>query len=74
MAKQIMAEGRRRGHDLGTQAGIDAWMRELESQPLPASIRLPGDAPPPRPATNPKTQKAKKDSRKATRRARKKNR
>lgn len=73
MAKQIIALGRAGGFDLDSPEGVAAWMRELESRPLPPSIRLPGDRAP-RPGPSRQKQTAKKAQRKATRKARKKNR
>ena len=73
MAKQMVAEARRAGHDMSSPEAVMAWMREIESRPLPASIRPPGD-PAARAPLDPKAKKAKKDGRKAARKARKKNR
>lgn len=75
MAKQIVAMGRDAGFDMRTEEGVAAWMREMESLPLPPSIRLPGapEPPAPRPAP-PKDKKATKAQRKAARKARRKNR
>ncbi len=73
MAKSLFMGGREAGFDMESKEGIEAWMRVMQSQPLPASVRLPplGDPGRPRDQT---AARAKKNARKATRKARKKNR
>jgi hypothetical protein len=73
MAKSLFMGGREAGFDLDTEEGIEAWMRAMQSQPLPASVRLPSDASPAR-SQDRAAARAKKNSRKAARKARKKNR
>jgi hypothetical protein len=72
MAKSILMAGRESGFDMGTQEGLDAWMRSMQGKPLPASVRLPpvGMSS----ATPAKRAKAKKNKRKSARAARRKNR
>ena len=73
MAKAMVMAGREAGFDMETKEGIEAWMRVMQTQPLPATIRLPSfsaGAPPRRRApAGPK-----KVARKAARAARKKHR
>jgi hypothetical protein len=72
MAKAIVMAGREAGFDVDSKEGFEAWMRVMQAQPLPASIRLPsvdGALRAARPAAQ-----AKQARRKATRKARKKNR
>lgn len=72
MAKSMMMEGRARGFDIDTQAGIEAWMRELDRKPLPLALPQLSAAPHSPRATG--EARAKKNRRKAERKARKKNR
>ena len=67
IAKSLLAAGSEAGFDMSTQEGIEAWMRIVQSQPLPSS------AAPSRPLAK-AAQRAKKNQRKAARKARKKNR
>ncbi|MEZ4364378.1 MAG: hypothetical protein R3B48_29655, partial [Kofleriaceae bacterium] len=73
LAKALFMRGREAGFDMNSREGIEAWMRVMQSQPLPASVRLPAVESPARPRKNAAT-RAKKDARKATRKARKKSR
>jgi hypothetical protein len=73
MAKSLLMGGREAGFDMDTKDGIDAWMRAVQSKPLPASVRLPSLGAPSRPPDK-ASQRAKKNQRKAARKARKKNR
>jgi hypothetical protein len=73
--KAIVMAGMEAGHDMQTREGIEAWMRQVSSKPLPDSFF------PRAPTRNPKlaekqkaAMKAKKDAQKAARKARKKNR
>jgi len=76
MAKSILMAGEKAGFDIHSKEGIEAWMREVQGKPLPASVRLPfsgmdlGMAP--RLASS--LDRKKKNQRKAARKARKKNR
>jgi hypothetical protein len=76
LAKSLMMGGREAGFDMGSKEGIEAWMREVQSKPLPASFRLPSAFAAPRAAS--RASKAvspkKKQQRKAARQARKRNR
>lgn len=73
IAKSLVTAGREAGFDLDSKEGLEAWMRTMENQPLPASVRLP-------PASGARrvgmtaAGKAKKNQRKAARKARKKSR
>lgn len=73
MAKSLFMGGREAGFDMDSKEGIEAWMRLMQSQPLPASVRLPSLASPARPQDK-TAARAKKNARKAARKARKKNR
>jgi hypothetical protein len=73
MAKSLVMGGRQSGFDMDSKAGIEAWMRSVQSQPLPASIRLPSLGAPSRPADKAAALK-KQNQRKAARKARKRNR
>jgi predicted pyridoxine 5'-phosphate oxidase superfamily flavin-nucleotide-binding protein len=73
LAKSLVMRGREAGFDMDSKAGIEAWMRVMQSQPLPASVRLPGVDTPARPPVK-AAARAKKNARKAARRARRKNR
>ncbi|MEO7734507.1 MAG: hypothetical protein ABIY55_26360, partial [Kofleriaceae bacterium] len=73
MAKSLVMGGRDAGFDMDSKAGIEAWMRSVQSQPLPASIRLPSLGAPSRPADKAAALK-KQNQRKAARKARKRNR
>lgn len=71
MAKAIVMAGREAGFDVDSKAGLEAWMRTVQAQPLPASIRLPSVDGAPRSART-AAAKAKQARRKAARKARKK--
>lgn len=73
MAKSLLMAGAEAGFDMRTKQGIDAWMREVSSKPLPASFRLPGFAAPDRTAER-HAERAQKKQKKAARKARKRNR
>jgi hypothetical protein len=73
MAKSLVMGGRGSGFDMDSKDGIEAWMRVVQSQPLPASIRLPSLGAPARTASKPAA-RPKKSQRKAARQARKRNR
>lgn len=73
MAKSLFMAGREAGFDMNTKEGIDAWMRTVQSQPLPASVRLPSFGAPSRPA-NAVAARAQKNRRKAARKARRRSR
>ncbi|MEO7329189.1 MAG: hypothetical protein ABI193_11465 [Minicystis sp.] len=73
MAKSLVAGGREAGFEMDTKEGIEAYMRVMQSQPLPASIRLPSLGVPVRPAAK-AAARTKKNQRKAAPRARTKNR
>ncbi|HEX4417252.1 MAG TPA: hypothetical protein VH165_05095 [Kofleriaceae bacterium] len=73
MAKSLFMGGREAGFDMDSQAGVEAWMRVMQSRPLPASMGLPSLGAPSRPA-NKAAARAKKTQRKAARKARKRNR
>lgn len=73
MAKSLFMGGREAGFDMDSKEGIEAWMRVMQSQPLPASVRLPSLGAPARPQDK-TAARAKKNARKAARKARKKNR
>lgn len=74
IAKSVVMAGREAGFDIDSKEGVEALMRAMEGQPLPASVRLPSYHRAPQ-ATRAATAKAKqKPQRKAARKARKKNR
>lgn len=73
MAKSLFMAGHEAGFDMNSEAGIEAYMRVMQSRPLPASVRLPSPGAPTRPADKAAV-RAKKNHRKAARRARKGNR
>lgn len=73
MAKSLVMGGREAGYDMDSKEGIEAWMRAMQSRPLPASVRLPSRRAPARPDDS-AAARAKKNARKAARKARKKNR
>jgi hypothetical protein len=73
MAKSLFMGGREAGFDMDTKEGIEAWMRAVESKPLPASVRLPSLGAPSRPVDK-AVARMKKNQRKAARKARKRNR
>jgi hypothetical protein len=73
MAKSLFMAGREAGFDTDSKAGVEAWMRAMQSQPLPASVRLPSVGPARRPIDKAGV-RAKKNQRKAARKARKRNR
>jgi len=70
MAKSMVMAGADAGYDMGTQEGIESWMRLMEDEPLPSVMSTPGR---PKPISK-KAAQAKKNKRKAARKARKKNR
>jgi hypothetical protein len=72
MAKSIFMGGREAGFDMDSREGIEAWMRVVQSRPLPASVGLPPR--PPSRTTAKAAARPKKDQRKAARKARKRNR
>ncbi len=74
MAKTLMMKGREAGFDMSSKAGVESWMRVLQSQPLPDSFRLPSPGPEQRRPVDQAAARAKKNARKAARKARKKNR
>ena len=41
LAKTLLMGGREAGFDMNSKEGIEAWMRVMQSQPLPASVRVP---------------------------------
>jgi hypothetical protein len=55
-----------------TKEGIEAWMRAMQSQPLPASERLQSPGTPARAQDN-AAARARKNARKVARKARRKN-
>lgn len=73
MAKSLFMAGREMSFDMESKEGIEAWLRVMQSQPLPASVQLPslGDLSRPQAKT---AEHTKKKTRKAARKARKKNR
>jgi hypothetical protein len=73
MAKSLFMGGREAGFDMDSKEGIEAWMRVMQSQPLPASVRLPPPGSGARPV-DATAARASKNARKAARKARKKNR
>lgn len=73
LAKSLLMSGREAGFDLNSKEGLEEWMRVVQSQPLPASVRLPSLGAPARPQ-NKTAARAKKSARKAVRKARKKSR
>ena len=72
MAKSLFMGGREAGLDMNSKEGIDAWLRVMQSQPLPASMRLPSLESPPRPRSK-TAARAKKNAARPTK-DRKKNR
>jgi hypothetical protein len=72
MAKSILMAGKEAGFDIHSKEGIEAWLREVQGKPLPASVRLPFERMEPQTASG--LDRKKKDRRKAARKARKKNR
>lgn len=73
MAKSLFMGGKDAGFDMSSKEGIEAWMRTMQSQPMPASVDLPSLGPSSRPARSPAS-RAKKDPRKTARKARRRNR
>ncbi|XXF78304.1 hypothetical protein P2318_00680 [Myxococcaceae bacterium GXIMD 01537] len=73
MAKSLVMAGREAGFDVDSQEGLEAWMQEVQSKPLPASVRLPlsGAA---SPSADRAAARSKKTRRKTARKARKRNR
>jgi hypothetical protein len=72
MAKSLFMGGREAGFDMETKEGIEAWMRAMQSQPLPASERLQSPGTPARAQDN-AAARARKNARKVARKARRKN-
>jgi hypothetical protein len=63
MAKSLVMAGRDAGFDVGTPAGIEAWMRATAGQPLPPSVLLPPISPiPARPQKSRSKRKTKRGS------------
>jgi hypothetical protein len=73
MAKSMFMAGHDAGFDMTSKDGIEAWMRVMQSRPLPASVRLPSFGPTLTPVDR-TAARAKKSARKAARKARKRNR
>lgn len=73
MAKSLMMAGEKAGFDMSSKEGLEAWMRQVQSSPLPPSFRMPSLGPAPR-RVDPKATRAKRNKRKGERKARKKNR
>jgi hypothetical protein len=73
MAKSLFMAGRDSGFDMESKDGIEAWMRTMQSKPLPSSVQLPPLVAAARPV-DPAAARAKKNQRKAARKARKRNR
>jgi hypothetical protein len=73
MAKSLFMGGRQAGFDMDSKEGIEAWMRLMQSQPLPASIGLPLPGAPARAADKTVARKP-RNQRKAARKARKRGR
>ena len=74
MAKSLFMAGREAGFDMDTQEGIERWMGELQSKPLPDSIRLPSPDDAPSRAAHRTPSHERKTRRKAKRNPRRKNR
>jgi hypothetical protein len=64
MAKSMFMAGHAAGFGTTSKEGIEAWMRVMQSQPLPASVRLPSFGPA-LPAVTRTAARAKKSARKA---------
>ncbi len=73
MAKSAFMAGRDAGFDMESKEGLEAWMRAMQSRPLPASVGFPSFGAAARPIA-PAAARAKKNQRKAARKARKRNR
>jgi hypothetical protein len=73
VAKSLFMGGREAGFDMRSKEGIEAWMRVMQSKPLPASVGLPSLGPGSRPIDK-AAARAKKNARKNARKARRKNR
>jgi hypothetical protein len=73
MAKSLLMAGREAGFDVQSKEGIEAWMRQVQSKPLPASVRIPSLGQLSHPA-EPAAARATRNQRKAARKARKRNR
>jgi hypothetical protein len=73
MAKSLMMAGAEAGFDMSSKKGIEAWMQQVSSQPLPSSFPLPFVGSPTRPDARADAS-AKKKQRKAAKKARKRNR
>jgi hypothetical protein len=72
LAKSLMMRGRDAGYDLDTKEGLEAWMRVVQSQPLPSSIPLP--SPQANAAKRPADRASARTKKNAQKAARKKNR
>ncbi|MBI5481904.1 MAG: hypothetical protein HY906_23820 [Deltaproteobacteria bacterium] len=72
MAKSFFMAGAAAGFDMSNQKGIEAWMQQVSSKPLPDSFPLPFGVPA-RPATRADASTMKKQ-RKAAKKARRRNR
>ncbi len=73
MAKSAFMAGGDAGFDMESKEGIEAWMRAMQSRPLPASVGFPPFGAAARPI-DPAAARSKKNQRKAARKARKRNR
>lgn len=73
MAKSLMMAGAQAGFDMSSKKGIEAWMQQVSSKPLPDSFPLPFGGPA-RSATRADPSAKKKQQRKAAKKARRKNR
>lgn len=69
MAKSLFMGGREAGFDISSKEGVEAWMRVLQSRPVPASVRVPSLGSASRPIDS-ATARAKKNARKARRKNR----
>jgi hypothetical protein len=74
MAKSLLMGGHEAGFDMSSREGIEAWMREMQSRPLPEAMEPPFFGAPSRPVSRAGARAKKKNQRKAARKARKKNR
>lgn len=72
MAKSLVMAGHDAGFDMNSKEGLEAWMRTVESKPLPPSVRLPPFGATTRSVDH--AARAKKNQRKAARKARQRNR
>lgn len=74
IAKSVFMAGREAGFDIDSKEGVEALMRAMQGQPLPASVRLPSFHQAPQAARAAAAKVKKKIQRKDARKARKKNR